>query len=140
MPKIAKELSALEVRRIKTAGLHFVGGVPGLALQVFGDARSWVLRVAVAGTRREIGLGGFTSVNGLAEARRKAHEERERIRTGIDPVQARRSVRAALKAARLGGLRLNTPRSTSSAVTKRVGVRRSTLLSGKRRWRNTPSL
>lgn len=104
MPKIAKELSALEVRRIKSPGLHFVGGVPGLALQVVGDARSWVLRVAVAGTRREIGLGGFTSVNGLAEARRKAHEERERIRSGIDPVQARRSARAALKAARLGGV------------------------------------
>lgn len=104
MPRIAKELSALEVRRIKSHGLHFVGGVPGLALQVVGDARSWVLRVAVAGKRREIGLGGFTSVNGLAEARRKAHEERERIRTGVDPVQQRRSARAALKASRLSGV------------------------------------
>jgi integrase len=104
MPRIAKELSALEVRRIKTPGLHFVGGVPGLALRVVGNARSWVLRVAVAGKRREIGLGGFTSVNGLAEARRKAHQERERIREGVDPVQQRRSARAALKASRLGGL------------------------------------
>lgn len=28
------ELSAIEVRRIVTPGMHFVGGVPGLALQV----------------------------------------------------------------------------------------------------------
>lgn len=78
--------------------------MPGLALQVSGDARSWLLRVAVAGRRREIGLGGFSSVNGLAEARRKAHEERERIRSGVDPVQQRRSARAALKASRLSGV------------------------------------
>jgi integrase len=104
MPRLAKELSALDVKRIRSPGLHFVGGVPGLALQVVGDARSWVLRVAVAGKRREIGLGGFSSVNGLAEARRKAHVERERIRNGIDPVQERRSARAALKASRLSGV------------------------------------
>ena len=104
MPRLAKELSALDVKRIRSPGLHFVGGVPGLALQVVGDARSWVLRVAVAGKRREIGLGGFSSVNGLAEARRRAHVERERIRNGIDPVQERRSARAALKASRLSGV------------------------------------
>lgn len=108
MPRIAKELSALQVRRINQPGLHFVGGVPGLALQVVGEARSWVLRVAVAGKRREIGLGGFSTTNGLAEARRKAHEERERIRSGIDPVQARRSAKAAIRAAQLGGITFRT--------------------------------
>jgi len=101
MPRRAKELSALEVKRITRPGLHFVGGVPGLALQVVGAARSWVLRVAVAGKRREIGLGGFSTNNGLAEARRKAHHERERIREGVDPIQQRRSARAALKASQL---------------------------------------
>ncbi|MGA0840397.1 MAG: tyrosine-type recombinase/integrase [Pseudomonadales bacterium] len=104
MPKIAQELSALQVRRINTDGLHFVGGVPGLALQVTGGARSWVLRVAVAGKRREIGLGGFTLTNGLAEARRKALQERERIRSGVDPVQARRTAKAELRTARLSGV------------------------------------
>ncbi len=34
MPRKAKELSALEVSRLNSNGLHFVGVVPGLALQV----------------------------------------------------------------------------------------------------------
>ncbi len=104
MPKIAEELSALEVKRLKEPGLHFVGGVPGLALQITDTARSWLLRVAVGGKRREIGLGGFTTTNGIAEARRKAQEARDKIREGLDPVQERRSARAALKAGRLTGI------------------------------------
>lgn len=104
MPKVAKELSALQVKRLKEPGLHFVGGVPGLALQITNTARSWLLRVAVGGKRREIGLGGFTTANGIAEARRKAQEARDKICEGIDPVQERRSARAALKAARLTGI------------------------------------
>jgi integrase len=104
MPKIARELTALDVKRLKEPGLHFVGGVPGLALQVTDSARSWLLRVAVGGKRREIGLGGYTTTNGVSEARRKAQEAREKIRTGVDPVQERRSARAALKAARLTGI------------------------------------
>jgi integrase len=104
MPKIAEELSALEAKRLKEPGLHFVGGVPGLALQITDTARSWLLRVAVGGKRREIGLGGFTTTNGIAEARRKAQEAREKIREGVDPVQERRSARAALRAARLTGI------------------------------------
>jgi integrase len=104
MPRVAKELSAVEVKRLTEPGLHFVGGVPGLALQITESARSWLLRVAVGGKRREIGLGGFTASNGIAEARRKAQEAREKIRAGVDPVVERRSVRAALKAARLTGI------------------------------------
>jgi integrase len=104
MPRVAPELSALQVKRLSGQGLHFVGGVPGLALQIVGDARSWVLRVAVGGKRREIGLGGYTTANGVAEARRKALDAREKIQAGIDPVQERESARAALKAARLTGI------------------------------------
>jgi integrase len=104
MPKVAKELTAVEVKRLTEPGLHFVGGVPGLALQITDSARSWLLRVAVGGMRREIGLGGFTTANGVAEARRNALEAREKIREGVDPVQQRRSARAALRAARLAGI------------------------------------
>ena len=43
MPKLAKEMQALAVFRLTDAGLHFVGGVQGLALQVAGGSRSWVL-------------------------------------------------------------------------------------------------
>jgi integrase len=104
MPRVAKELNALDVKRLKGPGLHFVGGVPGLALQITDSARSWLLRVAVGGKRREIGLGGFTTANGVAEARRKALDLREKIQAGIDPVQERESALAALKAARLAGI------------------------------------
>ena len=105
MPKVAQELTALQVKRLTTPGLHFVGGVPGLALQVTNEnVRSWLLRVAVGGKRREIGLGGYTTTNGVAEARRKALEARDMIRQGIDPVEDKRSVKAALRAARLTGV------------------------------------
>ena len=50
MSKRAKELSAMSVSNIKADGLHAVGGVPGLCLQIIGESRSWILRIAV-GTR-----------------------------------------------------------------------------------------
>ncbi len=34
MPKLAKEIGALAVGNLADPGLHFVGVVPGLALQV----------------------------------------------------------------------------------------------------------
>lgn len=54
-----KELGALAVSGITERGIHFVGGVKGLALNVtkYGS-RSWVLRYQIAGKRRDMGLGG----------------------------------------------------------------------------------
>ena len=99
MPKVVKELSALEVRRIVEPGTHAVGGVPGLMLQVTGKGgRSWVLRARVAGRRREFGLGGFPAVS-LANARVKAAELRDKLAQGIDPVAERQAARDALLAA-----------------------------------------
>lgn len=99
MPKKARELSALQVRRLTRPGLHPVGGVAGLCLDVKDTgARSWILRATVGGRRPEIGLGGFPDVT-LEQAREKAREIRELIRQGEDPVLARRSARDALRAA-----------------------------------------
>ncbi|MBZ0330426.1 integrase arm-type DNA-binding domain-containing protein [Halomonas sp. ANAO-440] len=98
MPKVVKELSALEVRRIVEPGTHSVGGVPGLLLQITGKGgRSWLLRARVAGRRREFGLGSFPTVS-LANARAKASELREKLAEGIDPVAERQAARAALLA------------------------------------------
>ena len=95
MPKVAKELSAAEVRRIDQPGFHPVGGVPGLLLQVSpGGGRSWVLRVMVGGRRRGFGLGSFPAIS-LGGARQKARELREKLAQGIDPVAERQAVHAA---------------------------------------------
>jgi len=97
MPKKAKELSAVEVKRITKQGVHAVGGVAGLLLQVTSTAaHSWILRAKVGSKRRDMGLGGYPDVT-LAGARDKAREMREKIQQGIDPVEERKAAREALK-------------------------------------------
>ncbi len=98
MPKLASEMGALAVSKVNTPGLHFVGYITGLALQVKGSgAKSWILRCVVGGRRRDMGLGSYPSV-GLAQARQKAAEARELIRQGVDPIERQRSALSALKA------------------------------------------
>jgi integrase len=98
MPRKADELGALEVAKITEPGLHAVGGIAGLCLQVEpSGGRSWVLRVMIAGKRRTMGLGGFPDVK-LADARRLAREAREAISKGRDPVEDRKTAKAKLLA------------------------------------------
>jgi integrase len=104
MPKKAKELEAIQVKRLTKSGLHAVGGVAGLLLQVTPTgARSWILRTMVGAKRRDIGLGGFPDVT-LAMAREKAREAKEMIKHGIDPVEQRKAARGALMAAQAKGV------------------------------------
>lgn len=98
MPKIARELSAIEVSRLKAPGLVSVGGVPGLSLQVTTTgARSWILRVMIGSKRRDMGLGPYPGVT-LAQAREKARQAREAIELGTDPILARESAQSLLRA------------------------------------------
>ncbi len=100
MPRKAKELSPLEVRRLTRPGRWSVGGTDGLALQVTpSGARSWVLRVAAGGRQREMGLGSFPSVT-LADARNKARQQRALVKEGIDPIASRRAASSAASAER----------------------------------------
>ena len=95
MPRKAKELSALEVKRLRHSGsggnrFVAVGGVDGLQLQITpSGARSWLLRATVHGKRRQIGLGPFPDVP-LAQARERAREMKDRIWRGEDPIADRR--------------------------------------------------
>lgn len=97
MPKLPEPLGPLAVSRLTRPGLHAVGGVPGLALQVLASGgRTWILRVMIGNRRREMGLGGYPGVT-LAMAREAAREARDMIRRGIDPIESARAARAALK-------------------------------------------
>jgi integrase len=105
MPKIARELTALEVKRISSPGWHAVGGVAGLLLQVKLPARegspisrSWILRVQVAGQRQPIGLGAFPLVS-LAEAREQARKMATEAKGGVNLLDRKRAQRSALIAA-----------------------------------------
>lgn len=99
MARKAKELGALAVSRLAKPGLHSVGGVAGLALQISqGGGRSWLLRYSVGVKRREMGLGGFPDVT-LAGAREAAREARDQVRAGIDPIEQKKGLRSALSAA-----------------------------------------
>lgn len=93
MSKVKTELGPLAVSRIRDVGIHFVGGVTGLALNVNNSgSRSWILRFQLSGRRRDMGLGGFPDVT-LATARESAREARELIRRGIDPIEFAKSQR-----------------------------------------------
>ena len=99
MPKKARQLAPFEVRRIKRPGLHAVGGVDGLYLNVKpSGSRSWIQRVVVGGRRRELGLGSYPTVT-LEQARDTAREYRRQVREGTDPVATRRDAQEALRAA-----------------------------------------
>jgi integrase len=81
------KLSALKVKSAKP-GRHADG--EGLYLLVSEKgARSWMLRVQVEGRRRDIGLGGASTL-GLADARQKALEYRKLAKSGGDPVAERK--------------------------------------------------
>lgn len=96
MPKLREPLGPLAVSRLDKPGLHAVGGVPGLALQVLKTGgRTWILRTMIGTRRREMGLGGYPAVT-LAMAKEAAREARDLIRRGTDPIEAAREARSAL--------------------------------------------
>ena len=102
MPKIARELTDVAVRKIDTPGWHAVGGVAGLLLQVRNStgsgsklSKSWVLRIKNGARRVPLGLGSYPLVP-LKEARDKARRLVMEARDGIDLLESKRARRQAL--------------------------------------------
>ena len=82
------KLTAARIRTLKTPGRH--GDGDGLHLKISETgARSWILRVVIAGKRRDIGLGRYPDV-GLAQAREAAAKHRSLIAAGADPIAEKR--------------------------------------------------
>lgn len=93
MPKIAPPLTDIAVRNLKRPGLHSVGGVTGLKLQITKTmARSWILRATVAGKVCDIGLGSYPTIP-LKAARELAKQKQLLIQQGLDPIAEKRRVR-----------------------------------------------
>ncbi len=138
MPVVAKELGPLDVKRLAHAGgkgnaMVAVGGVAGLYMQVTPKGgKTWVLRVRVGAKRRDIGLGGFPTVT-LSQARDKAREVRHMIERGIDPIEERKTAKAALVMAQRRGLLFK------DAVDKALASKLDAFRNGKHRdqWRST---
>lgn len=114
-------------------GLHSVGGVAGLAMQITPTgARSWILRVVVGGKRRDMGLGGFPDVT-LAAAKEAARAARLKVKEGIDPIVDAKAKRSALFAARVASM---TFREAALAF---IGVKEAEWKNAKHvsQWHNT---
>lgn len=79
----AEFLSDAKIAKRMKPGMH--GDGRGLYLHVTAPgAKSWILRTAVHGKRRDFGLGAYPMVS-LAEARQKAADMRAVARKGGDP-------------------------------------------------------
>lgn len=133
MGKRQTELGALAVSQIRSRGIHFVGGVTGLALNVTkSGSRSWILRYQVGGKRRDKGLGGYPDVT-LAAAKEAARAARARLAQGIDPIEDGRALRSKLIASQLFAL------TFSEAAKRYIDTHEATWRNIKhvQQWRNT---
>lgn len=131
MRRALHQLSARAIARAKPPGYLHDGG--GLYLQITDtDARSWVYRFALAGRRREMGLGPFPSVT-LAAARRVATDARALVAAGSDPIVARDAQRARQRLQEARGV------TWDQAVEQFLTAHEKTWRNPKHRqqWRNT---
>jgi len=99
MANLKSPLSVKEVEQLRSDGLHAVGGVPGLLLQVSPGGRSWIYRYTFEGLRKKVGLGPCTSL-GLREARELAQDFSLKIRSGIDPGEIKKLERVDARSSR----------------------------------------
>lgn len=97
MPKIAKPLTAIEVKRLDGEAFHMVGTVAGLGLRISASgARSWILRTQIKSRRTDMGLGAYPAIT-LARAHELARAAKDAIKDGKDPINDRRDAQAANK-------------------------------------------
>lgn len=112
MAKVINRFSAKDVAAlVKDAAERTAGGAQikpqllpdgaGLYLQIgrTGGA-SWSLKFMLDGKARQMGLGGYPLL-GLADARLRAREARQKLLDGIDPIDARKAAASDRRAKRM---------------------------------------
>ena len=94
---VLNKLSATGINRLSERGYYADGGGLYFRVSEF-STRLWAFRYTLVGKAREMGLGAYPDVT-LKEDRERAAEARKSLRDGIDPIDQKRSVRAAMIAA-----------------------------------------
>jgi integrase len=105
MTEAALALNPMQVSKLKEPGRYHDGD--GLMLDVrAAGSKGWIVRLQSDGKRRDYGLGSLKDVS-LAEAREKAREYRKLLRSGLDPLEAKRSARPAVPTFRLAATQVH---------------------------------
>ena len=88
MVKSIEKLTDRQVRNLKTPGRYPDGATLYLVVWPSGS-KSWVQRLTIGGRRADLGLGGYPAMS-LAQARRRAQDNRSLAKSGGDPLAERR--------------------------------------------------
>jgi integrase len=94
---IARRLAAVGISS-KAPGYHADGANLYLRVAPGGHGRGWIFRFSMAGRTRDMGLGSYPGVS-LATARELAEKFRTLVKEGVDPIEHRRTLRAAQRLA-----------------------------------------
>ena len=88
MVKGIEKLTDRQVRNLKITGRYPDGATLYLVVWPSGS-KSWVQRLTIGGRRADLGLGGYPAMS-LAQARRKAQDNRALAKSGGDPLAEKR--------------------------------------------------
>ena len=88
MVKGIEKLTDRQVRNLKTPGRYPDGATLYLVVWPSGS-KSWVQRLTIGGRRADLGLGGYPAMS-LAQARRRAQDNRSLAKSGGDPLAEKR--------------------------------------------------
>ncbi len=95
--KTSERLSALKVAGLRQPG-YFADGANLYFRVAQSGAVGWIFRFTSQGRTRDMGLGAYPEIS-LATARKLAEKCRELTKQGLDPIEQRRTERAAQRVA-----------------------------------------
>jgi integrase len=92
MARLTQRLNSLQVQQLKDRGWYPDG--QGLYLQISATgSKSWVFRFTREGKQRWHGLGAFSAMHSLKDARLAAEHCRQQLRQDIDPIEHKQAIK-----------------------------------------------